>query len=64
MTLLDYKEMTLLHKRWKILNQQWEMVREECQSEYPDAEFTLKEVSDINALIETLGVIRRMYAGK
>ena len=55
--------MHLLNKRWKILNQQWNMVRQ-SQSEYPEAEFTLKEVSDINAIIDTLNVIRRMYAGK
>ena len=55
--------MHLLNKRWKILDQQWDMVRDECQSEYPEVEFTLKEVSDINAVIDTLNVIRRMYAG-
>jgi hypothetical protein len=64
MTLQEYMEMHLLYKRWKILDQQWDMVRGECQSNYPDAEFTLKEVSNINALIDTLGVIRRMYADK
>jgi hypothetical protein len=64
MTLLEYMEMHLLYKRWKLLDQQWGLVREECQSYYPDAEFTLKEVSSINALIDTLGVIRRMYADK
>ena len=40
------------------------MVGDESQSEYPEADFTLKEVSDINAIISTLNVIRRMYAGK
>lgn len=64
MTLLEYFEMHLLHKRWRILDQQWDMVRDECQSEYPEVEFKLKEVSDINAVIDTLSVIRRMYAGK
>ena len=64
MTLLDYMEMHLLHKRWRILDQQWDMVRAESQEGYPEAEFTLKEVSDIGALIDTLGVIRRMYEGK
>ena len=64
MTPLDFQEMHLLNKRWKILNQQWNMVSDESQSEYPEAEFTLKEVSDINAVIDTLNVIRRMYAAK
>jgi hypothetical protein len=64
MTLLDFEEMHLLNKRLKILNQQWSMVGDESQSEYPEADFTLKEVSNINALIDTLGVIRRMYEGK
>ena len=57
-------EMHLLYKRWKILDQQWDMVSDESKSEYPEADFTLKEVSNINALIDTLGVIRRMYEGK
>jgi hypothetical protein len=64
MTLLDYMEMHLLYKRWKLLDQQWDMVRDESKSDYPDAEFTLKEVSNINATIDTLSVIRRMYADK
>jgi hypothetical protein len=64
MTLLDYMEMQLLYKRWKLLDQQWDMVSDESKSEYPEADFTLKEVSDINAVIDTLSVIRRMYAGK
>jgi hypothetical protein len=64
MTLSDYMEIHLLCERLKLLDQQWDMVREECQSEYPEAEFTLKEVSDTNAIINTLGVIRRMYEGK
>ncbi len=64
MTLLDYMEMQLLYKRWKLLDHQWDMVSDECKSEYPKAEFALKEVSDISAVIGTLSVIRRMYAGK
>jgi hypothetical protein len=64
MTLLDFEELRLLNKSLKILNQQWNMVSDESQSEYPEAEFTLKEVSDINAVIHPLNVIRRMYAGK
>ena len=64
MTLLDFEEMNLLTKRLKILNQQWNMVSDESKSEYPEADFTLKEVSDIDAIISTLNVIRRMYAGK
>jgi hypothetical protein len=64
MTLLDFEEMHLLNKRLKILSQQWSIVSDESKSEYPEAEFTLKEVSDINAVIHTLNVIRRMYAGK
>ena len=64
MTLSDFEEMQLLYKRWKILDQQWDMVSDESQSEYPEADFTLKEVSDIDAIISTLNVIRRMYAGK
>lgn len=64
MTLLDYMEKRLLYKRWKLLDQQWDMVSDESQSEYPEPDFTLKEVSDIDAIISTLNVIRRMYAGK
>ena len=64
MTLLDFEEMHLLNKRLKILNQRWDMVSDELKSEYPEADFTLKEVSDIDAIISTLNVIRRMYAGK
>jgi hypothetical protein len=64
MTLLEYMEMHLLYKRWKILDQHWDLVGEECQSNYPEAEFILKEVSDITATIDTLGVIRRLYADK
>ena len=64
MTLLDFEEMHLLNKRLKILNQQCSMVGDESQLEYPEPDFTLKDVSDINAIIGTLSVVRRMYEGK
>ena len=64
MTLLDYMEMQLLYKRWKILDHEWGMVRNRCELEYPEAEFTLKEVENMSAVIDTLGVMRRMYANK
>ena len=61
MTLFDYMDMRLLYKRWKVLDQQWS---EKIQTEYPEPDFTLKDVSDINAVIGTLSVVRRMYDGK
>ncbi len=61
MTLSEYMEMQLLYKRWKILDHQWDMIGDDRRSEFPEAEFALKEVSDISAVINTLGVIRRMY---
>jgi hypothetical protein len=64
MTLLDYMEMQLLYNRRKILDQQWDMIGDDCQSEFLETDFALKEVSDINSIIDTLGVIRRMYAGE
>jgi len=64
MTLLEYMEMQLLSRGGKILDQQWDMVKEESQSNYQEAEFTLKEVSNINAVIDTLNVIKRMYEDK
>jgi hypothetical protein len=64
MTLMDYMEMKLLHKRWRILDDEWDIVRERWQIDLPEAEFTLKEVEDISSLIDTLGVIRRMYANR
>ncbi len=62
MTLSEYTEMQLLYKRWKVLDLKWDMIGDDCQSEFPEAGFALKEVSDISAVINTLGVIRRMYA--
>ena len=62
MTLFDYMDMRLLYKRWKVLDQQWS--DRESQTEYPEPDFTLKDVSDINAVIGTLSVVRRMYDGK
>ena len=62
MTLSEYHEMQLLHKRWKILDHKWDMVSGDRQSEFPEAEFTLKEVLNIIAVIDTSGVIRRMHA--
>jgi hypothetical protein len=62
MTLSEYYEMQLLHKRWKILDHAWDMVGDDSQSEFSEAGFALREVSDISAVINTLGVIRRMYA--
>ena len=46
MRLLDYMEMRLLYERWKVMDQQWEMiVRDESKTEYPEPDFTLKDVS-------------------
>ena len=62
MTLSEFVEMQLLYKRWKILDLKWDMIGDDRQSEFPEAEFALKEVSDIGAVIDTLGVIRKLYA--
>jgi len=64
MTLLDYMEMNLLYKRWKILDNERNIVRDRWQIDLPEAEFTLKEVEDISSVIDTLNVIRRMYVNK
>jgi len=64
MTLSDYLEMNLLCKRWELLNNELDRVGDDSQSNYPEAEFTSKEVSDIDAVINTLRVIRKMYGDK
>jgi len=62
MTLSDYMEMKLWNKRWKLLHRAWDVLGDGCQSHYPKTGFTLKEVADIESVIDTLGVIKRMYA--
>ena len=56
--------MNLLYKRRELLNNEWDRVGDDSQSKYPEAEFILKEVSDIDAVIDTLRVIRKMYGDK
>jgi hypothetical protein len=62
MTAAEYNEMKLLRKRWNILNQKWGMIGEDCPCEPTEAEFTLKEVSDISEVINTLRGIKKLYA--
>jgi len=57
-------EMNLWYKRYKLLDNEWDRVGGDSPSNYPEAEFTLKEVSDIDAVIDTLRVIRIMYRDK
>ena len=56
--------MNLWYKRYKLLDNEWDRVGGDSPSNYPEAEFTLKEVSDIDAVIDTLRVIRIMYRDK
>ncbi len=61
MTSLEYMEMRLLYKRWKCLDYKWDMIGDNCL-ELPDAEFTMKEISDIDSVIDTLRAIKKIYA--
>jgi len=53
MTLSDYMEMKLWNKRWKLLHRAWDVLGDGCQSHYPKTGFTLKEVADIESVIDT-----------
>ena len=59
MTSAGYLEMRILHKRLKILDYKWDglgdmLVDHHCPVELPEVEFTMREISDIDSVIDTL----------
>jgi hypothetical protein len=56
MTIAEYAELMLLRKRAAILEQKLPL-----DAEYPEVEFALKEVEDLEALISTLKSVGRVY---
>jgi hypothetical protein len=60
-TSLEYMETQLLRKRWNILNYKRNMLGDHCLIELPDAEFTMREISDIDSVIDTLQDIKKIY---
>jgi hypothetical protein len=60
-TELEAAERQLLKTRLGILEHKWEWVDEERKQHYPDIEFTLREVRDIDAMVSTLHDVKRVY---
>ncbi len=56
MTIAEYAELLLLRKRASILEAKLPL-----DHEFPEIEFTLKEVQDLDAFIDTLKSVRRVY---
>ncbi len=56
MTIVEYVELLLIRKREAILESKLPL-----DHEFPEIEFTLKEVQDLDAFIATLQVVRRVY---
>jgi hypothetical protein len=56
MTIVEYAEQILLRKRLEILE-----AEESDSDEFPDIDFTLREVQDIYALISALQSVARVY---
>jgi hypothetical protein len=56
MTILEYAELILLRKRLSLLE-----TKESGSDEFPDIDFTLREVQDIYALISALQSVTRVY---
>jgi hypothetical protein len=60
MTVEEYVEMTYLYKRWQLLDKRFD-----CSSgEFPDVEVALKEVEDIDALMDSLRSIHKVYGAQ
>jgi hypothetical protein len=60
-TLTEYAERELLTKRLKVLDDKWGRIGDQEQLNYRVVEFTLGEVKDINAVIDTLRNIKSVY---
>ncbi len=56
MTLVEYAEYVLLEKRLSVLEGKLP-----ADADWPEVEFTLREVEDIDAVISSLQSIRRVY---
>lgn len=60
--------MRLLHERLKIIDYEWDVLGDvlghHCPVELPDAEFTMRKISDIDSVIATSQNIKRIYADR
>jgi hypothetical protein len=57
----EYAERELLTKRLKILDDKWERIGDQEQLDYRAVEFTLGEVKDIHAVIDSLRNVKSVY---
>jgi hypothetical protein len=60
-TELEAAERRLLERRLDILEHNWRLVDEEQKQYYPEIEFALREVRDIDAVMSTLADVKRVY---